>query len=212
MIPQDFCLSTIMFFFPPTAAHCTPARTSRCCLWFILPKIRRPRSRNAAEVWCAGVIRFIDRRERHEQQDGHGRHVREGQLLEQLGSDVPFGKAVMVQDKINLLRYSLTQNEICRYQDPGDSMSEALEMCHKHHQGGPQGDYNSEYPVPESKHEKTQLNQRYCHNPVAPGTKTEDAFIALDKGPLFIMKLVSFPKLTMTVDTFTMERPGMLVV
>jgi Xaa-Pro aminopeptidase len=39
--------------------------------------------------------------------------------IEKVGADVPLGTAVMVQDKINLLRYSLTQNEICRYQDLG---------------------------------------------------------------------------------------------
>jgi hypothetical protein len=86
------------------------------------------------------------------------------------------------------------------------------EMCHKHHQGGPQGDDNHEYPVSEPKHEKTQLNQCYWHNTVVPGTMIEDTFIALEKGPPFITKLVSFPELTIAVDTFTMERPRMMVV
>lgn len=257
-----------------------------------------------------------------------------------VGSDVQFAKATMIQDKINPLRFSLTHNEICRYQYLGDYMSEALEkylatvkpgmteyaiaggvagalwpqqidqvlflvaaddrilkhrhaipttnklkkslmvscngrykglittttrmvyfgqpprglldqfkataeiecrmiaatkpgvddlvphmigkdaykefghadMYDKHHQGGPQGYYNREYLVSPATHCTTQLNQCYCYNPVVSGTKTEDAFIATEKGPLFITKPKSFPKLTITVDGVTMERPGMLVV
>jgi hypothetical protein len=86
------------------------------------------------------------------------------------------------------------------------------EMYHKHHQGGPQGYYNREYLVSELKHETTQLNQCYCYNPVISGTKTEDAFIAMEEGPLFITKPFSFPKLAITAGGYTMERPGMLVV
>jgi len=260
--------------------------------------------------------------------------------LEKVGSDIYFSNTKMIQDKINPLRYSLTYNEICRYQYLGDSMSEALEaylktvkpgmteyeitggvanalwprqigqvlflvaaderilnhrhaipttnklkkclmvscngrykgfittttrmvyfgnpppsllknyddtaevecrmiaatkpgvdelvphlagkeaykelgheeMYYKHHQGGPQGYYNREYLVSELKHGITQVNECYCYNPVISGAKTEDAFIAMDSGPLFITKPFSFPKIVKTIDHITMERPGMLVI
>jgi Xaa-Pro aminopeptidase len=260
--------------------------------------------------------------------------------IDKVGADVHFGNARMIQEKANLLRYSLTYNEICRYQYLGDYMSEALEkylatvkpgmteyditggiaealwpkqidqvlflvaaderilrhrhavptmnrlkkslmvscngrykglittttrmvyfgappsglleqyrktaeiecrmiaatrpgvddlvphmigkeaykefgyeeMYYKHHQGGPQGYYNREYLVCELKHETTQLNQCYCYNPVVSGTKTEDAFIAMEEGALFITKPFSFPKLAVSAGGYTMERPGMLVV
>jgi Xaa-Pro dipeptidase len=257
-----------------------------------------------------------------------------------VGSDIHFDSTRMLQDKINPLRYSLTHNEICRYQYLGDYMSAALEkyvatvkpgmteyeiaggvaealwpeqidqvlflvaadervlkhrhaiptmnklkkhlmvscngrykglittttrmvyfgtppkglldqytktaqiecrmisatrpgvddlvphligkkayeefgygdMYYKHHQGGPQGYYNREYLVSELRHEKAMPNQCYCYNPVVSGTKTEDAFIAMEEGPLFITKPVSFPKLTITEGPYTMERPGLLVL
>jgi hypothetical protein len=86
------------------------------------------------------------------------------------------------------------------------------DMYYKHHQGGPQGYYNREYLVSELRHEKAMPNQCYCYNPVVSGTKTEDAFIAMEEGPLFITKPVSFPKLTITEGPYTMERPGLLVL
>jgi Xaa-Pro aminopeptidase len=259
--------------------------------------------------------------------------------IQKVGSDIFFDKTRMIQEKINPLRFSLTFNEICRYQYLGDYMSEALEkyvatvkpgmteyeiaggvaealwphqidqvlflvaadkrvlkyrhaipttnklkkslmvscngrykglittttrmayfgtppagllnqftktaeiecrmiaatrpgvddlvphlvgkdaykefgfgdMYYKHHQGGPQGYYNREYLVSELRHDKTMMNQCYCYNPVVSGTKTEDAFIAMEDGPLFITKPFSFPKLTIKAGPYTMERPGMLV-
>jgi len=47
--------------------------------------------------------------------------------MDRVGADVHFGKARMIHDKIKQLHYSLTHNEICRYQYLGDTMSEALE-------------------------------------------------------------------------------------
>lgn len=47
--------------------------------------------------------------------------------LEKVGSDVPFGAARVIPEKINPLRFSLTFNEICRYQFLGDHMSKSLE-------------------------------------------------------------------------------------
>jgi len=260
--------------------------------------------------------------------------------LDKVGSDIPFGTTKVIQDKINPLRYSLTYNEICRYQYLGNHMSEALErylttvkpgmteyeiaggvanaiwpdgidqvlflvasderilkhrhaiptskkikkslmvscngrykglittttrmvyfgsapddlleqyrvtaeienrmieatkpgvddlvphmvgkqayeefgygdMYYKHHQGGAQGYYNRNYLVSESKHEITQINQCYCYNPAVDGTKSEDAFIATENGPLMITKPVIFPKITSTINNVTFERPNMLVV
>lgn len=260
--------------------------------------------------------------------------------LDRVGSDAPFGGAKMIHHKILPLHYSLTYNEICRYQYLGDTMSEALEkylatvkpgmteyeitggianalwpkeigqvlflvatderiyhhrhaaptskrlekqlmvscngrykglittttrmvyfgtppaklleqfeknaeiecrmiaatkpgvdelvphmigkklyeefgvgdMYYRHAQGGPQSYYNRYYAVSEFVHGITQVNQCYCYQPVIDGTKTEDAFIAMENGPLFITKPFSFPKIVKTVDGITMERPGMLVI
>lgn len=260
--------------------------------------------------------------------------------VDKVGADIHLGNAKMIRDKINPLRYSLTYNEICRYQYLGDTMSEALEkylatvkpgmteyeiaggvagalwpkeidqvlfliasddrilkhrhpcpttkklekslmvscngrykgfittttrmvyfgsppkglleqfektaeienrmieatkpgvddlvphmvgkkaydefgysdMYYKHHQGGAQGYYNRNSLVFKDAHEITQLNQCYCYNPVVDGTKTEDAFIATENGPLMITKPISFPKITQTINGITFERPGMLVI
>jgi Xaa-Pro dipeptidase len=260
--------------------------------------------------------------------------------MDGVGADVHFGSAKMIQDKILPLHYSLTYNEICRYQYLGDNMSEALEeylatvkpgmteyeiaggvanalwpkgidqvlflvatgdrirhhrhavptskklenslmvscngrykglittttrlvylgtppstlleqfdvnveiecqmieatkpgvdelvphmlgkklleksgfgdMYYRHAQGGPQSYYNRYYGVSEAVHNTTQPNQCYCYQPVIDGTKTEDAFIATEQGPLMVTKPVSFPKVTKTINGVTIERPGMLVI
>ncbi len=260
--------------------------------------------------------------------------------LDRVGADIPFGDAKMIQDKINPLRFSLTDNEICRYQYLGDHMSKALEtylttvkpgmteyeiaggvakaiwpdgidqvlflvasderilkhrhaiptgkavekslmvscngrykglittttrmvyfgkapealleqfrvtaeienmmieatkpgvddlvphfvgkkayedfgygeMYFKHHQGGAQGYYNRNYLVSEDAHWVTQMNQCYCYNPAIDGTKSEDAFIATENGPLMITKPVVFPTITSTVNDVTFVRPHMLVI
>jgi Xaa-Pro dipeptidase len=260
--------------------------------------------------------------------------------IERVGADVHFSKAKMIQDKILPLHYSLTYNEICRYQYLGDNMSAALEaylatvkpgmteyeiaggvanalwpkgidqvlflvatgdrirnyrhaipswskldntlmvscngrykglittttrlvylgtppaslleqfdvnveiecrmieatkpgvdelvphmlgkklyeeagfgvMYYKHAQGGPQSYYNRYYNISETAHNITQPNQCYCYQPVIDGTKTEDAFIATEQGPLMITKPMSFPKVTKTINGVTIEKPGMLVI
>ncbi len=86
------------------------------------------------------------------------------------------------------------------------------EMYYRHHQGGAQGYYNRDSLVSENCHAITQMNQCYCYNPVIDGTKTEDAFISTDNGPLMITKPFSFPKITQTINGVTFERPGMLVI
>jgi Xaa-Pro aminopeptidase len=85
-------------------------------------------------------------------------------------------------------------------------------MYYRHAQGGPQGYYNREYCVSETRHAITSENECYCYNPVIDGTKTEDAFIATVNGPLMITKPVSFPKITKTIDGIILERPGLLVL
>jgi len=85
-------------------------------------------------------------------------------------------------------------------------------MYYRHAQGGPQSYYNRYYSVSESVHAVTVENQCYCYQPVIDGTKTEDAFIAMADGPLMVTKPMSFPKLTVTVDGVTLERPGILVI
>jgi len=260
--------------------------------------------------------------------------------LDKVGSDVPFGSARVITEKINPLRYSLTHNEICRYQYLGDHMSSALEtymltlkpgmteyevtggvanaiwpegidqvlfliasderilkhrhaiptgkkvekslmiscngrykglittttrmvyfgdapvslleqfrvtvdvenlmieatkpgvdeliphlvgkkayedfgfgeMYYKHHQGGAQGYYNRDYLVSEVKHRVTLMNQCYCYNPAIDGTKSEDAFIATENGPLMITKPVVFPTITSKVNDVVFTRPNMLVI
>jgi Xaa-Pro dipeptidase len=47
--------------------------------------------------------------------------------LDRVGSDIHFANTKMIKEKIDPLRYSLTYNEICRYQYLGDHMSGAME-------------------------------------------------------------------------------------
>jgi Xaa-Pro aminopeptidase len=47
--------------------------------------------------------------------------------LSKVGSDFYFESCPMIAPKISLLRFSLTHNEVCRYQVLGDTMSAALE-------------------------------------------------------------------------------------
>jgi Xaa-Pro dipeptidase len=260
--------------------------------------------------------------------------------MSKVGTDMPIGNAKVINDKINPLRYSLTENEICRYQYLGDTLSAVLEQyiasvkpgmtefevtgglsealwkhnidqvlflvsaderaykyrhgvpvgkklknhlnisvngrykglittvtrmvhfgkideallkqldgtceiecrtissisvgnddiaafhtCRKayedlgyggmwrlHGQGGSQGYNNRDYIITPSKHYITQPNQCYCFNPVIDGTKTEDAFIATEQGPLFITKPVTFPKIFKEINGVKFERPGLLVI
>ncbi len=86
------------------------------------------------------------------------------------------------------------------------------EMYYKHAQGGPQSYYNRYYSVSETMHGITQNNYCYCYQPVIDGTKTEDAFIVTEEGPLMVTKPKSFPKITKTINGTVIEKPGMLVI
>ncbi|MFY9446238.1 MAG: M24 family metallopeptidase [Dethiobacteria bacterium] len=86
------------------------------------------------------------------------------------------------------------------------------EMWRLHGQGGPQGYNNRDYVITPTSHGITQVNQCYCFNPVIDGTKTEDAFIVTEEGPLFVTRPVSFPKIYKEVDGIKFERPGLLFI
>lgn len=103
----------------------------------------------------------------------------------------------------------LVAHRLCKklYEDIGFG-----DMYYRHAQGGPQSYYNRYYCVSEAVHGITQPNQCYCYNPVIDGTKTEDAFIATEKGPLMVTKPFSFPKVIKTINGTVFERPGMLVI
>lgn len=47
--------------------------------------------------------------------------------ITKVGSDMPLGDAKVIEEKIKPLRYSLTENEVARYQYLGDTLSKALE-------------------------------------------------------------------------------------
>ena len=66
------------------------------------------------------------------------------------------------------------------------------DMWRLHGQGGPHGYNNRDYVITPTTHGITQVNQCYCYNPVIDGTKTEDAFIVTEEGPLFVTRPVSF--------------------
>jgi Xaa-Pro aminopeptidase len=86
------------------------------------------------------------------------------------------------------------------------------EMWKVHHQGGPQSYTNGFYLITPSRHEKVQLNQVYGYNPSITGTKTEDAIIITEEGPLFATFPVYFPKLTSVIDGKEFVRPGILEI
>jgi Xaa-Pro dipeptidase len=97
------------------------------------------------------------------------------------------------------------------YEDLGHGDMFAL-----HGQGGAQDYDNRNYLITESTHGITQPNQCYCYNPVIDGpfgaTKTEDAFIVTEDGPLFVTKPITFPKIYKEIGGIKFERPGLLVI
>ncbi len=86
------------------------------------------------------------------------------------------------------------------------------EMWAKHGQGGSQGYNNRDYMITPTSHRITVPNQCYCFNPVIDGTKTEDAFIATEEGPLFVTRPVTFPKLLKEVNSIKFERPDIVFI
>jgi Xaa-Pro aminopeptidase len=85
-------------------------------------------------------------------------------------------------------------------------------MWEEHHQGGPQSYTNGFYLIMPARHEKVQLHQIYGYNPSITGTKTEDAIVITEEGPLFATYPVYFPKLTSVIDGREYIRPGILEI
>jgi Xaa-Pro aminopeptidase len=81
-----------------------------------------------------------------------------------------------------------------------------------HHQGGAMGYYARDIKVTPQTQEVVQENQAVCWNPSITGTKTEDGFIALQQGPLFITAPIIFPQLKLQVRDTAFVRPGLLVL
>ena len=86
------------------------------------------------------------------------------------------------------------------------------DMWKEHHQGGPQSYTNGFYLISPAKHEKVRLNQVYGYNPTITGTKSEDAIIVTENGPIFVTYPVYFPKLTSVIDGIEFVRPGILEI
>lgn len=84
------------------------------------------------------------------------------------------------------------------------------DMWKEHHQGGPQGYTNGYYLISENSHDIVQPNQCYCYNPSITGTKSEDAFIVTEDGPILLTYPVSFPVCESIVDGISLKRPGIL--
>ena len=117
------------------------------------------------------------------------------------------------------------ENKLAAMTKPGVDDIEMLETAKKlyaeagypdmwklHHQGGPQSYTNGFYLITPARHEKVQLHQVYGYNPSITGTKTEDAIIITEEGPIFATYPVYFPKLTNVVDGFEFVRPGILEI
>ncbi len=79
-----------------------------------------------------------------------------------------------------------------------------------HHQGGSMGYYARDVKVTESTTDIVLANQAFCWNPSISGTKSEDGFIATEKGPVMISKPITFPTLTLQVDGIEFVRPAIL--
>ncbi len=83
-----------------------------------------------------------------------------------------------------------------------------------HHQGGAQGYKNREYVIMPNSKEKILRNQCFCWNPTIAGneygTKSEDAFIATDNGPLMVTGPALFPVIKLTIGGIEFNRPDIL--
>ena len=83
-----------------------------------------------------------------------------------------------------------------------------------HHQGGSQGYRNRDYIIFPNSTEKVLENQCLCWNPTIAGrkygTKSEDAFVATNNGPIMITAPVMFPTLSVNVGGIDFVRPDIL--
>lgn len=81
-----------------------------------------------------------------------------------------------------------------------------------HHQGGPMGYYARDIRVTPDCQQTVRKNQAFCWNPTISGTKSEDGFIATEKGPLMITRPFVFPKLELEVENIRFVKPDMLIL
>jgi Xaa-Pro aminopeptidase len=83
-----------------------------------------------------------------------------------------------------------------------------------HHQGGAQGYRNRDYIIFPNSTETILENQCLCWNPTIAGnkygTKSEDAFIATNNGPIMITGPVLFPTLSVSAGGIDFVRPDIL--
>ena len=92
------------------------------------------------------------------------------------------------------------------------------DMWKEHHQGGPQSYTNGFYLISDNRHEVIRLHQPYGYNPsisntkTGAGTKTEDGFIVMEDGPLFITYPIIFPAIVSTLNGKEYVRPGILEI
>ena len=79
-----------------------------------------------------------------------------------------------------------------------------------HHQGGSIGytgrDYRTSFETPDI----IQENQAFTWNPSITGSKSEDTILATSGGPILLTRPVLFPEMTVTVEGYTFQRPGIL--
>jgi Xaa-Pro aminopeptidase len=81
-----------------------------------------------------------------------------------------------------------------------------------HNQGGAMGYLARDIrAVPDAK-DLIEENQAICWNPSITGTKTEDAFIATNNGPLMITHPVIFPVIEYHKDGKDLKRPGLMIL
>ena len=128
-------------------------------------------------------------------------------LLKQYADTVEIENRMIAATKAGVDDLDVQNVGIAAYEELGYH-----EMWKVHHQGGPQGYSNGYYLVTKERHGIVQPNQCYCYNPSITGTKTEDAFIVSEDGPLMITKPITFPKMVSTVGGIQFERPGILVI
>ncbi|MCK4244963.1 MAG: aminopeptidase P family N-terminal domain-containing protein [Candidatus Omnitrophica bacterium] len=79
-----------------------------------------------------------------------------------------------------------------------------------HHQGGPTGYQPRDYKVTLKEKRKVEPSQAVAWNPSIRGTKSEDTIIALPAGPEIISSTSSWPKLKVSYQEKTWERPDIL--
>ena len=145
-------------------------------------------------------------------------------LITKITRMVHFGKAA--PELLEQYNQTVEIENVCASMTrPGVDDVELLDMCRKmyteygypemwkvHHQGGPQSYTNGFYLITYNNHEVIRMHQPYGYNPSITGTKTEDAFIVMEDGPLFITYPVSFPAIRSTIDGKEYVRPGILEI